>query len=149
MSPSLPPDYFERVKAMHEHGGNGSIGWRYDWSEAESLLRVLLILFCMPHLSCNLARAFSLLSLSSLSLPLSRSFALSLHSSHAGPICFAHTRRPCRRVCCSSSRRTTRRLACLHPRSIFPSIAYFATRVSMRRTWQSSIKLRVWLPTLI
>jgi phenylalanyl-tRNA synthetase alpha chain len=34
---SLPADYVARVKEMHEHGGNGSHGYNYDWllSEAE------------------------------------------------------------------------------------------------------------------
>ena len=26
------PEYFKRVKEMHEKGGFGSIGWKYDWS---------------------------------------------------------------------------------------------------------------------
>eukprot|EP00913_Durusdinium_trenchii_P032522 g30448.t1 len=29
----IPEDYLGRVKEMHEKGGSGSIGWRYDWSE--------------------------------------------------------------------------------------------------------------------
>jgi len=29
-------EYWERVKKMHEKGGEGSIGWRYDWSEEEA-----------------------------------------------------------------------------------------------------------------
>ncbi|CEL92423.1 unnamed protein product [Vitrella brassicaformis CCMP3155] len=33
--------YFESVKRMHEEGGEGSIGWRYEWSEEESLKNVL------------------------------------------------------------------------------------------------------------
>lgn len=37
----LPADYLERVKAMHEVGGAGSIGWRYDWSEEESRKNIL------------------------------------------------------------------------------------------------------------
>eukprot|EP00438_Fugacium_kawagutii_P013074 Skav213375 [mRNA] locus=scaffold797:96267:109169:+ [translate_table: standard] len=32
----IPEDYLERVKEMHEKGGQGSIGWRYDWSEDEA-----------------------------------------------------------------------------------------------------------------
>lgn len=38
--PELPEDYVERVKTMHESGGHGSIGYRYDWkrSEADKLL---------------------------------------------------------------------------------------------------------------
>lgn len=28
---SVPEDYFEKVKDMHEHGGAGSIGYRYDF----------------------------------------------------------------------------------------------------------------------
>ncbi len=37
----LPAEYWERVKQMHEKGGQGSIGWRYDWSEEESLKNLL------------------------------------------------------------------------------------------------------------
>ena len=37
----IPSDYLERVKAMHEVGGAGSIGWRYDWSEEESRKNIL------------------------------------------------------------------------------------------------------------
>ena len=37
----IPADYLERVKTMHEKGGHGSIGWRYDWSEAESRKNIL------------------------------------------------------------------------------------------------------------
>eukprot|EP00727_Mastigamoeba_balamuthi_P004361 m51a1_g13923 putative phenylalanyl-tRNA synthetase (503) ;mRNA; r:819203-821138 len=36
-----PADYLERVKKMHEVGGNGSIGWRYDWSLEESRKNIL------------------------------------------------------------------------------------------------------------
>jgi phenylalanyl-tRNA synthetase alpha chain len=28
---SVPEDYYERVKTMHESGGAGSIGYRYDF----------------------------------------------------------------------------------------------------------------------
>lgn len=37
----LPMDYLERVKTMHETGGAGSIGWRYNWSEQESRKNIL------------------------------------------------------------------------------------------------------------
>merc|ERR1712137_260421 len=37
----LPMDYLERVKKMHETGGSGSIGWRYNWSEAEARKNLL------------------------------------------------------------------------------------------------------------
>lgn len=37
----IPADYLEQVKAMHEVGGAGSIGWRYDWSEEESRKNIL------------------------------------------------------------------------------------------------------------
>jgi len=37
----IPWDYQERVKQMHEQGGKGSIGWRYDWSEDESRKNLL------------------------------------------------------------------------------------------------------------
>jgi len=37
----LPADYVERVKSMHEKGGSGSIGWRYDWSEDEARKNIL------------------------------------------------------------------------------------------------------------
>merc|ERR1719266_3224121 len=38
---NLPPDYLARVKEMHEKGGQGSIGWRYDWSEEEARKNIL------------------------------------------------------------------------------------------------------------
>src|ERR1700722_7582083 len=38
---SLPDDYVERVKAMHEHGGAGSIGYRYDWKIEEAQKNIL------------------------------------------------------------------------------------------------------------
>jgi phenylalanyl-tRNA synthetase alpha chain len=39
--PSLPAEYWQRVKQMHESGGHGSIGWRYEWSEEESRKNLL------------------------------------------------------------------------------------------------------------
>lgn len=38
---NLPQDYLEDVKAMHERGGRGSTGWRYDWSEEEARKNIL------------------------------------------------------------------------------------------------------------
>ena len=35
------PDYFKRVKEMHEKGGFGSIGWKYDWSADEAEKNIL------------------------------------------------------------------------------------------------------------
>eukprot|EP00741_Cyanophora_paradoxa_P009303 tig00000144_g9011.t1 len=37
----LPADYVEKVKAVHEKGGHGSIGYRYDWSLEESKKNLL------------------------------------------------------------------------------------------------------------
>jgi phenylalanyl-tRNA synthetase alpha chain len=37
----FPPDYLERVKTMHEKGGHGSIGWRYDWKVSEAKKNIL------------------------------------------------------------------------------------------------------------
>lgn len=37
----FPPEYLERVKVMHEKGGQGSIGWRYNWSEKEAAKNIL------------------------------------------------------------------------------------------------------------
>jgi phenylalanyl-tRNA synthetase alpha chain len=37
----IPRDYLEAVKDMHERGGQGSIGWRYDWSEDEARKNML------------------------------------------------------------------------------------------------------------
>jgi phenylalanyl-tRNA synthetase alpha chain len=37
----LPMDYLNAVKDMHENGGGGSIGWRYDWSEDEARKNIL------------------------------------------------------------------------------------------------------------
>merc|ERR1719282_38942 len=38
---NLPEQYMEDVKSMHEKGGRGSIGWRYDWSEDEARKNLL------------------------------------------------------------------------------------------------------------
>jgi len=38
---SVPKDYVERVKTVHEIGGDGSIGYRYDWSLEESKKNIL------------------------------------------------------------------------------------------------------------
>ena len=40
-SEKFHPDYFQRVKNMHEKGGFGSIGWRYDWSADEAEKNIL------------------------------------------------------------------------------------------------------------
>jgi hypothetical protein len=40
-TPDIPADYLQRVKAMHESGGSGSIGYRYDWKEAEARRQIL------------------------------------------------------------------------------------------------------------
>jgi len=37
----LIDEYVERVKTMHEKGGSGSIGYRYDWSLEESKKNIL------------------------------------------------------------------------------------------------------------
>jgi len=37
----LPADYVAKVKDMHENGGEGSIGWRYDWKESEAKKNLL------------------------------------------------------------------------------------------------------------
>jgi phenylalanyl-tRNA synthetase alpha chain len=41
MAQDIPRDYLEAVKEMHENGGMGSCGWRYDWSEEESRKNIL------------------------------------------------------------------------------------------------------------
>lgn len=41
MAQDIPRDYLEKVKEMHENGGMGSTGWRYDWSEEESRKNIL------------------------------------------------------------------------------------------------------------
>mmetsp|Transcript_2367 Transcript_2367/g.4408 ORF Transcript_2367/g.4408 Transcript_2367/m.4408 type:complete len:509 (+) Transcript_2367:73-1599(+) len=38
---SVPEDYFERVKDMHERGGAGSIGYRYDFKREEAFKNLL------------------------------------------------------------------------------------------------------------
>ena len=38
---SLPEDYYDRVKTMHEVGGSGSIGYRYDFKREETLKNLL------------------------------------------------------------------------------------------------------------
>jgi phenylalanyl-tRNA synthetase alpha chain len=35
------PDYFARVKEIHEIGGHGSVGWKYNWSEEEASKNIL------------------------------------------------------------------------------------------------------------
>jgi phenylalanyl-tRNA synthetase alpha chain len=37
----VPDDYYERVKTMHEHGGAGSIGYRYDFQRGEAMKNLL------------------------------------------------------------------------------------------------------------
>lgn len=37
----IPADYLAEVKSMHERGGRGSFGWRYDWSEDEARKNLL------------------------------------------------------------------------------------------------------------
>lgn len=37
----MEKDYIARVKEMHERGGQGSIGWQYDWSLDESLKNIM------------------------------------------------------------------------------------------------------------
>lgn len=37
----LLPDYFQRVKEVHEKGGYGSLGWKYNWSEEEASKNLL------------------------------------------------------------------------------------------------------------
>lgn len=38
---SVPADYKAAVKAMHEGGGHGSLGYRYEWKEAEAMKNLL------------------------------------------------------------------------------------------------------------
>jgi len=38
---SVPEDYYERVKEMHEKGGAGSIGYRYDFKREEAFKNLL------------------------------------------------------------------------------------------------------------
>uniref|UniRef100_A0A7S2XV42 phenylalanine--tRNA ligase n=1 Tax=Attheya septentrionalis TaxID=420275 RepID=A0A7S2XV42_9STRA len=38
---SVPEDYYERVKTMHESGGAGSIGYRYDFKREEAFKNLL------------------------------------------------------------------------------------------------------------
>lgn len=38
---SVPEDYYERVKKMHEVGGSGSIGYRYDFKREEAFKNLL------------------------------------------------------------------------------------------------------------
>eukprot|EP00811_Abedinium_folium_P031976 NODE_5243_length_1793_cov_6.473589.p1 GENE.NODE_5243_length_1793_cov_6.473589~~NODE_5243_length_1793_cov_6.473589.p1 ORF type:complete len:504 (-),score=161.98 NODE_5243_length_1793_cov_6.473589:161-1672(-) len=41
LAQNLPMEYLARVKEMHENGGQGSTGWRYDWSEHEARKNIL------------------------------------------------------------------------------------------------------------
>lgn len=38
---SVPEEYYERVKTMHEKGGSGSIGYRYDFKREEAFKNLL------------------------------------------------------------------------------------------------------------
>mmetsp|Transcript_105454 Transcript_105454/g.304474 ORF Transcript_105454/g.304474 Transcript_105454/m.304474 type:complete len:344 (-) Transcript_105454:1819-2850(-) len=38
---TVPEDYYERVKTMHESGGHGSIGYRYDFKQEEAFKNLL------------------------------------------------------------------------------------------------------------
>merc|ERR1712176_477717 len=38
---SVPEEYYERVKKMHEVGGSGSIGYRYDFKREEAMKNLL------------------------------------------------------------------------------------------------------------
>ena len=38
---NFPPDYLERVKAVHSKGGFGSQGYQYDWKEEEAQKNLL------------------------------------------------------------------------------------------------------------
>ena len=40
-SEKFHPDYFQRVKEMHEKGGFGSLGWKYKWSADEAEKNIL------------------------------------------------------------------------------------------------------------
>ena len=40
-SEKFHPEYFQRVKEMHEKGGFGSIGWKYNWSADEAEKNIL------------------------------------------------------------------------------------------------------------
>jgi phenylalanyl-tRNA synthetase alpha chain len=37
----LPAEYLARVKEMHERGGSGSIGWRYQWAIGDAQANIL------------------------------------------------------------------------------------------------------------
>jgi phenylalanyl-tRNA synthetase alpha chain len=37
----IPEDYMRRVRTMHELGGHGSVGYRYEWSEREARKNIL------------------------------------------------------------------------------------------------------------
>lgn len=41
ISTKFPADYLARVKSAHEKGGNGSIGYRYDWKLSDAQKNVL------------------------------------------------------------------------------------------------------------
>jgi len=38
---TIPQDYMQRVKDIHEHGGYGSVGYRYDWKEEEARKNIM------------------------------------------------------------------------------------------------------------
>nr|WCZ58386.1 phenylalanine--tRNA ligase alpha subunit [Paratrimastix eleionoma] len=37
----VPESLVQRVKEMHEHGGEGSLGWRYDWKMTEATKNIM------------------------------------------------------------------------------------------------------------
>uniref|UniRef100_A0A7S1ZTN3 phenylalanine--tRNA ligase n=1 Tax=Trieres chinensis TaxID=1514140 RepID=A0A7S1ZTN3_TRICV len=41
LTKSVPEEYYERVKSMHERGGSGSIGYRYDFQRGEAMKNLL------------------------------------------------------------------------------------------------------------
>jgi len=56
------PEFANKVKAMHEHGGKtGSTGWQYKWDPKEALKNVL-----RPHTTCLSAQTLSKLDTSQL-----------------------------------------------------------------------------------
>eukprot|EP00735_Rhodelphis_limneticus_P002002 TRINITY_DN12741_c0_g1::TRINITY_DN12741_c0_g1_i1::g.28693::m.28693 TRINITY_DN12741_c0_g1::TRINITY_DN12741_c0_g1_i1::g.28693 ORF type:complete len:523 (+),score=113.08,sp/Q1JPX3/SYFA_DANRE/58.20/0.0,tRNA-synt_2d/PF01409.15/2.8e-91,tRNA-synt_2/PF00152.15/3.5e+02,tRNA-synt_2/PF00152.15/1.4e+03,tRNA-synt_2/PF00152.15/5.7e-05,tRNA-synt_2/PF00152.15/1.5e+02,tRNA-synt_2b/PF00587.20/0.0023,Terpene_synth_C/PF03936.11/0.17 TRINITY_DN12741_c0_g1_i1:62-1570(+) len=40
-TPSIPTDYLAKTKEVHERGGYGSLGYRYDWKEEEARKNLL------------------------------------------------------------------------------------------------------------
>ena len=143
----IPADYMATVKDTHQTGGpvKGSIGYRYDWKEAEARKNVLRthttaissqMLYRLGQVSfgVSVCKGYNLWGDAVLSLLLS--FLLFFDKVKLSSLLSTHIR-ACRLVNPVKS---------LRRKNTFLSIASSETRRWMRPTWLSSIRLRaLWL----